>query len=160
LLHTNFKLSSTGENLIFVKEDGETIIDNITFGPQIADQSYGRIPDGSTDWRFLEPTPGSANTALSTIPNSLIPRAYHLYQNYPNPFNPQTTFHYDLPKDGFVSLTIYNMMGKEIKRLINGKRTAGHKFIHWNAQDESSGVYIIRMEGEGFTDNKKVLLIK
>ena len=160
LLHTNFKLSSTGEDLIFVKEDGETIIDNITFGPQTADQSYGRIPDGSTEWRFLEPTPGSANTALSTIPNSLIPRAYHLYQNYPNPFNPQTTFHYDLPKDGFVSLTIYNMMGREIKRIINGKHTAGHKFIRWNAQDESSGVYIIRMEGEGFTDNKKVLLIK
>ena len=51
-------------------------------------------------------------------------------------------------------------MGREIKRIIYGKHTAGHKFIRWNAQDESSGVYIIRMEGEGFTDNKKVLLIK
>ncbi|MBK8552198.1 MAG: T9SS type A sorting domain-containing protein [Ignavibacteria bacterium] len=66
---------------------------------------------------------------------------YRLNQNYPNPFNPSTTISYNLVKNGFVSLKIYNVLGKEVKTLVNEFQQAGQKEISFNAADLSSGVY-------------------
>ena len=59
--HTNFKLSATGEFIALVESDGVTIIDSISFGQQTTDISFGRLPDGASNWIFMNPTPGTTN---------------------------------------------------------------------------------------------------
>ena len=159
-LHTNFKLSSDGEDLALVKSDGESIIDHISFGAQTIDLSYGRIPDGSEFWNITTPTPGSSNSELFTTLNSVFPNIYQLYQNFPNPFNPITTIRYDIPIDGIVSINIYDLMGKKIKTLVDVDQTAGNKTVIWDAKNHPSGVYIINMEGRDYRFTKKILLLK
>ena len=90
---------------------------------------------------------------------------YSLFQNYPNPFNPFTTLRYDLPEDSFVSITIYDLMGKAIKNLINNHQTSGYKSIQWDATDSqgqpvSAGVYLYTIEAGDFRQTKKMILLK
>ena len=68
------------------------------------------------------------NTSLS-IDGEIIPEVFALHQNYPNPFNPFTTLCYDLPEDGLVNITIYDMMGRTVKTLVNSSQTVGYKSI-------------------------------
>jgi len=80
--------------------------------------------------------------------------------NYPNPFNPQTTIQMVLPEDGFVSLKIYNVLGQEVATLVSDNLSAGsYKYI-WNANDVASGVYIYRLQTNGFVKDKKMILMK
>ncbi|MBL8016597.1 MAG: T9SS type A sorting domain-containing protein [Ignavibacteria bacterium] len=97
---------------------------------------------------------------------SNIPTVYRLSQNYPNPFNPVTKINYDLPKDAKVNVIIYDILGREIKRLVNNElKTAGTYIIDFNAANYASGVYFYRIEaeelgGNKFVDSKKMVLIK
>ncbi|MBA64745.1 MAG: hypothetical protein CMG55_02985 [Candidatus Marinimicrobia bacterium] len=164
-LHTNFKLSLDGESLVLLKSDGATIIDSILFGSQIIDQSYGRIPDGSNEWGFMSPTPGYSNSDLSVFINKNIPEAYHLFQNYPNPFNPNTIIQYGIPRDEFVTIVIIDMMGREVKSLMNRFQTSGYRSIQWNAtnnqgQPVSVGVYLYSIEAGDFRQTKKMVFLK
>ncbi|MCS5622548.1 MAG: T9SS type A sorting domain-containing protein, partial [Candidatus Marinimicrobia bacterium] len=93
------------------------------------------------------------------------PTRFSLNNNFPNPFNPLTTISYDLPEDGFVNVTIYNVMGKLVKDLVNNQQNAGFKSIQWDAtnntgQPVSAGVYLYRLETGRFTQNKKMVLLK
>jgi hypothetical protein len=94
----------------------------------------------------------------------LIPKTFELYQNYPNPFNPITKIAFDLPKDGKVKLMIYDILGREIKTLINNEfRTAGKYITEFNGSGFASGVYFYRIQvsgGKEFTAVKKMVLIK
>jgi hypothetical protein len=92
--------------------------------------------------------------------NTAIPKRYALNQNYPNPFNPQTVISFELPINGFVTLKIYDAVGKEIKSLINGIFNVGFHQVEWNAVNYPSGVYFYKLESEGFTETKKMMLIK
>lgn len=85
---------------------------------------------------------------------------FRLNQNYPNPFNPTTTIGYNLVKNGFVTLKIYNTLGREVKTLVNEFQQSGLKEISFNASDLSSGVYFYRITIGGFSDLKKMMLIK
>ena len=85
--------------------------------------------------------------------------------NFPNPFNPLTTISYDLPEDGFVNISIYNVMGIHVKDLVNSQQNAGFKSIQWDAtnnrgQPVSAGVYLYRLETGRFIQNKKMVLLK
>ena len=91
---------------------------------------------------------------------SSLPTKYELNQNYPNPFNPITKINFAIPKKAYVSLKIYNMLGKEIATLITDTKDAGYYTIDFNASDLSSGVYYYRLESESFTDVKKMILVK
>lgn len=91
------------------------------------------------------------------------PDKYCLYQNYPNPFNPITKINYDLPKDGNVKLIIYDVMGREIKCLINGFKKAGKYVEEFNGTNLVSGIYFYRIQVEGvigFTEVRKMVLLK
>ena len=92
--------------------------------------------------------------------NNNIPSAFSLSQNYPNPFNPTTHVKFTLPKDGNVSLKVYNMLGKEIAVYINGFVKAGSYNAEIDASSWSSGVYFYRLSTSDFTDTKKMTLVK
>ena len=94
-----------------------------------------------------------------------MPLAFSLHQNYPNPFNPITSLRYDLPNDGLVNITIYDMMGKIVKTLVNVSQTAGFKTIQWNATNNknkpvSAGLYLYTIQSGNFKQAKKMVLLK
>jgi hypothetical protein len=102
---------------------------------------------------------------LSTDQQSLFPEAYTLHQNYPNPFNPTTQIRYDLPENSYVSINIYDLMGKRVKTLVNSKQDAGYRSIHWNATNEfgqpvSAGMYIYTIQAGEFSQTRKMVLLK
>ena len=104
------------------------------------------------------------NTSLS-IASEIIPEAFALHQNYPNPFNPITSLRYDLPQDGLVNVTVYDMIGRIVKTLVNGSQTAGYKSIQWNATNDrnetvSAGVYLYSIEAGDFRQTKKMVILK
>ena len=104
------------------------------------------------------------NTSLS-IEGEIIPEVFALHQNYPNPFNPITSLRYDLPEDGLVNITIYDMMGRIVKTLVNGSQTAGYKSIKWNATNDrnepvSAGLYLYTIQAGEFRQTKKIVLLK
>jgi len=89
-----------------------------------------------------------------------VPGEYSLSQNYPNPFNPTTTISYQLPKSSFVKLTIYDISGRLVDKLIDEKKNAGYYTVEWNAENVCSGVYFYRIEAGNFVAVKKGLLVK
>jgi hypothetical protein len=92
--------------------------------------------------------------------NSQIPNEYKLEQNYPNPFNPVTKINYEIPKQGFVTLKVYDIMGREVQTLVNETKQAGTYSIDFNGMQLTSGVYFYKLETAGFSDMKKMMLIK
>ena len=94
-----------------------------------------------------------------------IPEQFSLKNPYPNPFNPVTTLSYNLPEDAMVNITIYDMMGRQVKTLVNGSQTAGYKSIQWNAtnsagQPVSAGIYLYQIQAGEFRQTKKMVLLK
>jgi hypothetical protein len=97
-----------------------------------------------------------------------IPTSFSLEQNFPNPFNPTTTIQFSLPKSGDVTLKIYNLLGEEVKTLVDEYREAGNHSVQFNANNLSSGIYFYRLQvldpetssGQGFVETKKMLLLK
>lgn len=89
-----------------------------------------------------------------------LPSVPVLHQNYPNPFNPNTTISYQVPKAGFVTLKVYDILGNEAATLVDGYKAAGVYSIKFNATDLSSGVYFYRLTTGTFIQSKKLLLIK
>ncbi len=89
-----------------------------------------------------------------------IPSAYQLRQNYPNPFNPATQIQYALPVAGHVMVDVYNPLGQKITTLVNAYKTAGIHTVAFSGQDLPSGIYLYRIQANGFFDVKKMILIK
>jgi len=102
---------------------------------------------------------------LSTGDGKLLPNNFALHQNYPNPFNPITQIRYDLPEDALVSITIYDIMGRSIKSLVNSNQTAGYRSIRWDGKNNlgegvSAGMYIYSIQAGKFRQTKKMVLLK
>ena len=96
---------------------------------------------------------------------SIVTKKIELNQNYPNPFNPITLINYELTYDGLVNITIYDMMGKIVKTLVNSSQTSGYKSIRWNATNDSNepvsaGLYLYTIEAGEFRQTKKMVLLK
>ena len=89
-----------------------------------------------------------------------LPKSYSLSQNYPNPFNPVTKISFDVPKQSFVMLKIYDLMGREVKTLVNEMKSPGYYSIDFNGTEISSGVYFYRLQSGEFTDIKRMTLLK
>ena len=106
-----------------------------------------------------------SSASLGADNNQLYPHTYTLHQNYPNPFNPVTSLRYDLPEDGLVNITVYDMMGRIVKTLVNSSQTAGFKSAQWNATNDrnepvSAGLYLYTIQAGEFTQTKKMVLLK
>jgi hypothetical protein len=89
-----------------------------------------------------------------------IPDQYSLSQNYPNPFNPSTAISYQLPKSGVVKLTVFDVLGREVKTLVNEYKPAGTYEVTFDGSSISSGLYFYRIITGDYTDVKKMMLVK
>ncbi|MCX7833825.1 MAG: YCF48-related protein [Ignavibacteria bacterium] len=99
-------------------------------------------------------------TTEVTKKSTEIPKNFVLYQNYPNPFNPTTKISYDIPKSGFVIIKIFDILGREISKLVNSYQEPGNYIIEYDASDLPAGLYFYRLDCDGFTDTKKMIIIK
>jgi flagellar hook assembly protein FlgD len=95
----------------------------------------------------------------------LIPNQFALHQNHPNPFNPITTLRYDLPENGHVNITIYDMLGREIRTLVNSTQDVGYRSVIWDATNDygkpvSAGVYLYQIQAGEFVQTRKMVLLK
>jgi hypothetical protein len=89
-----------------------------------------------------------------------VPDRYDLSQNYPNPFNPTTKITYSVPVDGFVSISIFNILGEKVSTLVNANVKAGNYELTFDATGLASGMYIYRMEAGDFNSVKKMMILK
>ncbi|MGC8858848.1 MAG: T9SS type A sorting domain-containing protein [Ignavibacteria bacterium] len=112
----------------------------------------------NSGWNKVDPPP-CMTTGISQTSTEL-PDGYKLYQNYPNPFNPTTKIQFSLQKAGFVTLKVYDLLGREVNTLVNEYKNIGTYIVDFDALDLPSGVYFYRMESNGFSDVKKMLLLK
>lgn len=85
---------------------------------------------------------------------------WRLLPNYPNPFNPRTTIRFDAPSTGMVSLKVYDLLGREIRTLLEGEVVAGQHLVPFDAAGLASGTYIYRLHGDGFSQSKAMLLVR
>jgi len=95
----------------------------------------------------------------------LIPMQYALYQNFPNPFNPVTEIQFDVPDVSVVDMVVYNLMGQQVRRLVNGELQAGYHRVVWDGLNDrgepvSTGVYIYSLTSPSFHNTKKMVLLK
>ncbi len=145
---------------------------NSTAAPNMFWGRYGDLSSASgcgyTAWTLTTAPPGRANTRFVMNPGTVgvenklsnLPTSYSLSQNFPNPFNPVTKINFALPKQGFVTLKVFDILGREIKTLVNEMKNAGIYSVDFNASEYSSGVYFYRLETNGFSDIKRMMLIK
>ncbi len=143
----NFKINSTGDRkakiqIIFeANVNVETSIAKIESDKNIITKQNSEI---------------SENLEINSKPIN----QYLLFQNYPNPFNPTTTISYQLPKDEFVKLKVYDMLGNEIITLVKGYKTSGRYNIDFDGSNLASGIYFYRLSVDNFFDTKKFILMK
>ena len=100
-----------------------------------------------------------------SLDETSLPTEFALRQNYPNPFNPITTLRYDLPENALVNITIYNMLGREVKILVNQTQDAGYRSIIWDATNDygkpvSAGIYLYQIQAGEYMQTKKMVLLK
>ena len=94
-----------------------------------------------------------------------LPTKVKLNQNYPNPFNPITKISYEIPSDGFVKVSILDMMGREVKTLVESSQVSGMRSVTWNATDNndqpvSAGVYLYKIQTREITKTRKMVFLK
>jgi len=124
-------------------------------------QQYKTLAPYNSGYQILPLDSSGINivNAVEDNQNNLV-NTYQLSQNYPNPFNPTTTIRFSLPVAGNVRLTVFNILGQEVKTLVNGYREAGQNTVTFEAKNLSSGIYIYKIEAGSFTQTKKMTLLK
>ncbi len=165
---TNFdyltvKYNSAGVQQWFKRENGNT--NGNDYASSIAVFDTGKIfitgsanftPPGSIVYYTIR---YSNVVGIKPISN-IVPSSYSLNQNYPNPFNPTTNFKFGIPKSGFVNITLYDMLGREMEKLVNENLNAGEYLVDLDASKYSSGVYYYKLTTDEFTQTKKMMLVK
>ena len=117
------------------------------------------------DYKRYVGAEGTVVVGTDDGPKSQIPVSFNISQNYPNPFNPVTTLSYDLPEDGHVSITIFDIAGRRVKTLVNTYQLAGSRSAQWNATNNagspvSAGIYLYIIQAGEFRQTKKMVLLK
>ena len=148
---------------------------NVIFAAQELATALGQVNDGDTlvltiTGDLLDETPIEGSDCIIIIAKNLkkdlagnlsnLPEEYNLFGNYPNPFNPSTIIRYELPKQSYVNLTIYDVLGREVAVLVNEQKPAGRYEIKFDAKNLPSGIYLFRINAEDFVKTRKMLLLK
>ena len=108
---------------------------------------------------------GTSQLSIGGNSSNGFPDRFTTHPNFPNPFNPTTQIRYDLPEEQNVTITIYDVMGRNIRNLINSNQTAGYHSIHWDAKNDigegvAAGMYIYTIQAGEFRATKKMVLLK
>jgi hypothetical protein len=122
-------------------------------------------------WNYsseLYGTPGTENSiyqSLHTVNILPVPSDYVLRQNYPNPFNPRTVIQYEIPTQGRVTITIFDILGREVVRLVDAVQGPGYKAITWGGKNESglpvgAGLYFYQLKTAAYVNTKKMILVR
>jgi hypothetical protein len=137
----------------------------------VTEWSIKGLPDGHYNWLLRTVDAAYVGSDVATGEFSIgvtstedetdnTPNVYSIEQNYPNPFNPATTIRYSIPKEGFVSLKVYNAIGEEVTKLVNEIKNAGNYDVIFNATNLASGVYFYRLQVGTFSQVKKMIITK
>ena len=102
---------------------------------------------------------------VSLVEHNSLPNKFVLHQNYPNPFNPVTTLRYDLPENSLVNITVYDMLGRQVKTLVNQAQDAGYRSVVWDATNDygkpvSAGIYLYQIQAGEYMQTRKMVLLK
>lgn len=173
--NTGFGLSGSGE-LIRLYDNQMNLIDSLTFDDV---SPWPTKPDGdgatlslknpdldnsiAENWTasLSYGTPGKVNDVLSEVTTeNEFPADFILYQNFPNPFNSETIISYSVPRSAFITLKIYDILGREVNVLMNEYKSAGNGTIKFSGDGLPSGVYFCSMQAGSFSDFKKLILLK
>ncbi len=164
-------LGLNGNNLFAGTENGVYLSTNNGTNWIIKNQGFSSVPHieailitnnylyagtyGESVWkRSLSEIIGIRNISTE------IPSKYSLSQNYPNPFNPATNIRFEIPKSGNIKLVVFDALGREVETLVNEKQAAGTYEATFNALQYPSGVYFYRITSEGYSETKRMILIK
>ena len=164
----NLKIKDASKEVIKLSADG---IDNFTgYQVYLLDENLNRFYNLKEKSEIdISPIHQNSNYKLligkenfiNDIKKDLVPVEFSLYQNYPNPFNPSTLIKYQIPNDNIlVVLKIYNVLGKEIKTLVNEIQNQGNYEVEFNASNFSSGIYFYSINAGNFSATKKMILIR
>jgi len=150
-------------NILYMYEFGSTLTyraDRVAALNSVDGNPYNEFVGVCRDGRVKCFNGGNGTVIGITNINTTIPDKFTLSQNYPNPFNPETNIKFGLPKASNVKLAVYDMLGREVEVIINNKMDAGSYNATWNAMPYASGVYFYRLTADGFTDVKKMIVVK
>ncbi len=177
----------SGNTVMDVLAEGSTAISSLDIDAaaggtfQALTQTFTvNVTDGTLDLEFVEVNKGAVVSAITVIQQAApifvknggqsqltanIPDKFQLFQNFPNPFNPSTRIRYDLPQSSSVRLKIYNLLGEEVRTLVNQFQSAGSYEIEWDARDNAgvkvpTGIYIYQLRGEGVVGIRKMVLLR
>jgi len=152
--------------LVKVEDDGDSVW-SCTFGCAGEDICYSAQQTADNGYILAGYGWGSNIWLVKTGPElgvepreELLPEEYVLYQNYPNPFNPSTRISYDLTRTGQVTLTVYDVLGREVVTLVDGIQATGNHTAIFNGSDLASGIYFYRLQVGDFVSTKKMVLLK
>jgi hypothetical protein len=172
------QLSNAGDTLVLLSNTGDTVM-HFSYGdkypwPSSSDgsgYSLVRIPDklyldpnNPESWHaslMIHGNPGKDDIITSIeAEEASVPHQFLLRQNYPNPFNPTTTITFSIPLKSFVTLKIYDVIGREIATVVSEELGNGNYSRHWNSYGLSSGVYFYRLRAGNFVETKKMILLR
>ena len=138
-------------NLVFATNEGGTKPVSILNFSINNNSEYGSSVNGSIK---------VIGSTFADNDKNVIPKEFALYQNFPNPFNPSTEIKFDLPKQSEVLIAVYDMLGREVARLVSGEIKAGSHTIKWNATNQTTGIYLVLFRADNFKQTRKMILIK
>ena len=162
--------AETNNERFDIVRNGETVAQVATQGNGATEQDYTwmdrNVVNGTTYTYALVSVDVNGNReevatteATPTFGNAMVTE-YALHQNYPNPFNPETNITFDLVENGNVTLSVYNLMGQQVATLVNGLQEAGRHTISFDATSLPSGVYLYKLDVNGLSFDKKMVLMK
>ncbi|MFC1550397.1 FlgD immunoglobulin-like domain containing protein [Candidatus Neomarinimicrobiota bacterium] len=163
-----FRGAEMGEPMVHIAGVGGNVTSYVDVGLVNGETYYYKIAasdEASNTSPLSDYVSGTPETLLGVDDVQQLPEAYALEPNYPNPFNPTTTIRYNLPEAAQVRIMIYDMLGREVRSLVNGYVQAGYQSIMWDATDNggrpvSGGVYIYSIQSDRFNANRKMILLK
>ena len=163
-IHTNFRINSSGEYIAIVAEDGISIIDSVTCISLNENEVYARTAL-EANWSIsVTPTPGQTNIITEIDDEVTIINDYSL-KAYPNPFNPSTKIEYELAKQSNITLTISDLLGRQVWSLQRENVQKGKHSLYWsgvnnNGKELVSGIYFVNVHGDLFNKTIKLMLIR
>jgi hypothetical protein len=152
VLGTSITTSAGTETYIFKYKRDSVMVDSMMYTIAFLQNDVNKeVINSGRAWGSL--------TVINLDP-APVPAVFELKQNFPNPFNPSTFITFTMPKDNYVTLKVFDMLGREIKTLVEGYHKAGSYNIFFDGSELATGVYLYKLTTGEFTDTKKMVLVK